>query len=1115
MSMIKAGLKQGVFAFALIAIVLPLVIIGGVFLSYFKHETTAEINDDNLHLAEIIRDGVSNSLKAPYRTLNVVAGLAVHPDFAPHIDDLMAQMVSSYGFFESIMVLDRNGIVRHLGTASNVKLNRQEFLGIDLSESEHIETARRLKQQTWSDTYISTLTGEPTLSLTVPFDRGMVVGNFNFAELTTAVEQHLSQSHDRIYLVNSKGRIIAHPQKTLVLQQVNVSNLPVVRAGLEGREGIYEYDVEGVEFIGAVVNIPETNWLVIVERDKGEVFRSLRNMQWFFAIALAGALLLVAIFIGYVNIRIIKPIVNISTTTKNIANGYFLQVPRYESQFNELNDLAGNFNTMTTALQEREQDLADKNRDLEEEVERRIRSEEEVRQSEDKLKLILENLPSAVYILGYDGRALYINKAASVITAYTRDELMNMPFLTLVHPEDHAMIVQRRADRAAGKPVESGYTFRVLDKTGTVHWAENQVIVLPWEGKPAVLNYLQDITVRKRAEEALRRETQFFESLFHTLPGPAYVFGVDGQFLRWNRYFETVMGYTPADMAKMNALETIVPSDRESVAREIEKVFREGYGAIELHSQTAEGKVIPHYCLGALMDIEGTRYLIGVGVDMTARNRAEEELAKSEERFRVAFSTNPDAIIISRIDNGVLIDVNQGFVELIGYTKEEVVNKQSAQELGIWDIPADRQRFMEELKTKRTIDNQETRFRSKSGKVIFGSVSARMIMLNDVPHALWIGKDITDRKQAEAERERLIAEIQNVLGLVSRSQKEWQDTFDSITDMISIHDKDYNVIRANKAFSKSVGMSPREVINRKCYDLLHHGASSPVSGCPHVETMKNKVHVSEEVFDEITNKTYYVSTYPYFSPDGEFIGSIHISRDITEDKEREMRMIMTERLASLGQMASGIAHEINNPLESVMICAEMLLMRVAKDTYDHAQFEKYLKIIDEEVLRCRDITGNMLSFSRQTTMSRSDIDVHFLLDRAIDLVGYQGRLKNVTVTKKYREKLLVSGNEGELRQVFLVLLINALDAMENKGAITVETGMEEGGVWIKISDTGQGIAPENLQRIFNPFFSTKTEKGGTGLGLSIAHRIMANHQGSLTVVSEQGHGAAFTVNLPR
>jgi two-component system NtrC family sensor kinase len=223
---------------------------------------------------------------------------------------------------------------------------------------------------------------------------------------------------------------------------------------------------------------------------------------------------------------------------------------------------------------------------------------------------------------------------------------------------------------------------------------------------------------------------------------------------------------------------------------------------------------------------------------------------------------------------------------------------------------------------------------------------------------------------------------------------------------------------------------------------------------------------------------------------------------------------MTERLASLGQMASGIAHEINNPLESVMICAEMLLMKVATDNYDHAQFEKYLKIIDEEVLRCRDITGSMLSYSRQTAAEKQDIDIHLLLDKALELVGYQGRLKNVRVLKHYGSDLHVRGNEGELRQVFLVLVINALDAMANKGTLTVETGAQGSGIGVRISDTGPGIPPENMQKIFQPFYTTKIDTGGTGLGLSIAHRIIANHQGTIEVSSEPGQGATFAITLP-
>ena len=130
----RAGLKQGVIVFALVTMVLPMVISGGIFLSYYKQETTTDINHANLHLAEIIRDDVNNFLHAPRQTLGTIARLAVHPEYAPHIDDLMSQMANSFGFFESIMVLDDDGIVRHLGAASTISLRRRDYLGTDLSD---------------------------------------------------------------------------------------------------------------------------------------------------------------------------------------------------------------------------------------------------------------------------------------------------------------------------------------------------------------------------------------------------------------------------------------------------------------------------------------------------------------------------------------------------------------------------------------------------------------------------------------------------------------------------------------------------------------------------------------------------------------------------------------------------------------------------------------------------------------------------------------------------------------------------------------------------------------------------------------------------------------------
>jgi len=511
---------------------------------------------------------------------------------------------------------------------------------------------------------------------------------------------------------------------------------------------------------------------------------------------------------------------------------------------------------------------------------------------------------------------------------------------------------------------------------------------------------------------------------------------------------------------------------------------------------------------------------VAVQREFHARARMEPDLRRSEARYRetnemleALVQASPLAIVTFDRKGKVML-WNPAAERIFGWGTEEVLGRFNpiVQE-------GKKQEFLSLLERGLrgdSIVNVNLRRSRKDGSIIDVSVSSAPLRNagQESVGIISVIADITERKRAEEDQEKLIIDIRKALEAVGRSKKEWQDTFDSITDMISIHDKDYNIIKANRAFSANLGLSPQEVINRKCYELIHHGASSPIAGCPHQRTLRDKVLASEEVFDEKTKKTYGVSTHPYFSPDGEILGSIHITRDITEEKEREMRMIMTERLASLGQMASGIAHEINNPLESVMISTEMLLLRVAKDNYDHAQFERYLKIIDEEVMRCRDITSNMLSFARQTTLNKSDIDVQLLLDKTVELLGYQGRLKNVTVRKKYGEKFLLSENEGELRQVFLVLLINALDAMENKGAITVETGTEAGGAWVRISDTGPGIAPENLQKIFNPFFSTKTEKGGTGLGLSIAHRIIANNRGAIHVSSEQGQGATFTITLP-
>jgi len=348
--------------------------------------------------------------------------------------------------------------------------------------------------------------------------------------------------------------------------------------------------------------------------------------------------------------------------------------------------------------------------------------------------------------------------------------------------------------------------------------------------------------------------------------------------------------------------------------------------------------------------------------------------------------------------------------------------------------------------------------------------------------------------------------------LVSRSQKEWQETFDGITDLISVIDKDCNIIKANRAFHHYFSISPYEEINKKCHELF--GTCLP-SNCPHSKCVQQKAPVTREVRDVKTGKVLQLSVFPNLSKEGEVSYLIFIAKDVTEKKENEMRLIMNERLAALGQMASGIAHEINNPLATISACAEGLIRRVEKGQFNVPLFENYLKMIGEEVDRSKKITTGMLTFVRRTTDEKKEIHIHEALDRTLDLINLQGRLKEVEISRNYREEMpVILGNEGELRQVFLTILLNALDAMENRGKLTLETDVDGDHLSIKISDVGPGIPPHLVGRVFEPFFTTKSEKGGTGLGLSIAKQIIKENNGSIEVASQEKRGTTFTIRLP-
>lgn len=231
--------------------------------------------------------------------------------------------------------------------------------------------------------------------------------------------------------------------------------------------------------------------------------------------------------------------------------------------------------------------------------------------------------------------------------------------------------------------------------------------------------------------------------------------------------------------------------------------------------------------------------------------------------------------------------------------------------------------------------------------------------------------------------------------------------------------------------------------------------------------------------------------------------------------EAQTQLYHSDKLASIGRLAAGVAHEINNPLTGVLTYSSFLLKRSENDS----ELKSDLEIIVRETKRCRDIVKDLLDFARPISAYKKSVNINDVIDRALNIVASQLNLRDIVVHKQYLESLPnVSVDDGQLQQVFINLLVNAADAIGNKGgniSLATRTVQFQGKeyVQVEVTDTGCGIAKENLSKIFEPFYSTKDQKG-IGLGLSVVWGIIDKHQGTIAVDSELNQGTTFTIRLP-
>lgn len=357
------------------------------------------------------------------------------------------------------------------------------------------------------------------------------------------------------------------------------------------------------------------------------------------------------------------------------------------------------------------------------------------------------------------------------------------------------------------------------------------------------------------------------------------------------------------------------------------------------------------------------------------------------------------------------------------------------------------------------------------------------------------------------------------LGLRVKSG-ELQAVFNAISDGVVIFDHHGLIQHRNHV---APALFPDEtVVGQGCRALFHPECDLSPESCPVEQALGGSSCQLSFTFTLGSGESRFfdVTATPIEDPNEKTRALVFI-RDVTEKRLNELQLMQAEKMSSIGMLAAGVAHEINNPLTSVAGYSEALLRRLRDDRslaedVRLVDFRKYLEVIIREAYRCKGIIDSLLSFSRKSEGAVGMVDINAIISEVLELVRPRARNETIEIRELLQPGLsLVKGDSSGLRQVFLNLTVNALQAIKGPGVIQIATcDGEDGGVCAIISDTGCGIDPAIQEHIWDPFFTTKEVGKGVGLGLSVSYNIIKRHGGEMSMESTPGKGSKFTVRLP-
>ena len=613
---------------------------------------------------------------------------------------------------------------------------------------------------------------------------------------------------------------------------------------------------------------------------------------------------------------------------------------------------------------------------------------------------------------------------------------------------------------------------------------------------PSLVEVVEDVTERRLAEEALRESEEKYRELAESITDLFFAFDKDLRYTYWNKASEELTGFSVEDALGKHLLDIFPASD---MTQNAEKMYLKALRTQKVQSFVNE------YQLGGrdyFFEISAYPSKDGLSVfvkDITERRLAEEAIQVEKNKLQSVIDAMVDHLTIRDKDYHLIYQSESSQRIFGNHLGEKCYRVYEGQDKLCPGCPV--KKAFKDGKPHTS----ERKTVTPSGEVIFWENTANPIRdaKGEIVSCLEVARNITDRKRAEEK--------------LKESEEKYKTLVEATSDIIWEVDTEGRFTFVSPKIKDILGYEVDEVVGKKRpLDLVAKEEFSEwLKRFKQINAKRKPFSVLEVTHLHKNGRRviFETSGIPLFDSAGEFKGYVGINRDITERRHMQEQLAITDRLASVGELAAGIAHELNNPLTSVIGFSQLLMDKEVPE-----DIKQDLQTVYGEAQRASQVVNNLLTFARRHAAVKQMLNINDVINKVLELRAYEQRVENIKVKSLFEPGLPeVMADYFQLQQVFLNIIINAEYFMikaHNSGKLTITTERVGDIIRASFADDGPGIAKEDLGHIFDPFFTTKEVGKGTGLGLSICHGIMAEHGGRIYVESELGKGTTFIVELP-